>query len=253
MERMRPPGFVNSRRLVENRINGRRLGTARPFPVWRLHSGPQSSSVDQYSETPPEHLASTVAEAVRRSVVTRHCLSKKWTPKWGVCPVLGVLLVVAPNMPSDIALIPVRAIDNASLSDLHHQPPVVTVFLNDSVAVAGGPEIVFVVDDAAVGGVRSCLPVAEAVHNLAIGIELNERWSLPGDFSLLVRHIVPIDDKHMILAVHADAAYLAGDPILGQRFWPSGIHFILERAALRLRSAKGYGQHNETEEQRDCF
>jgi len=39
--------------LVENRINGRRLGTARPFPLWRLHSGPQSSSVDQYSETPP--------------------------------------------------------------------------------------------------------------------------------------------------------------------------------------------------------
>jgi hypothetical protein len=26
--------------LVENRINGRRLGTARPFPLWRLHSGP---------------------------------------------------------------------------------------------------------------------------------------------------------------------------------------------------------------------
>src|ERR1700730_15199019 len=39
--------------LVENRINGRRLGTARPFPLWRLHSGPQSSSVDQYSESPP--------------------------------------------------------------------------------------------------------------------------------------------------------------------------------------------------------
>jgi hypothetical protein len=87
--------------LVENRINGQRLGTARPFPLWRLHSGPQSSSVDQYSETPPEHLASTVAEAMRRSVVTRHCLSKKnWTPTWGVCPVLGVLLVVALTVPA---------------------------------------------------------------------------------------------------------------------------------------------------------
>src|ERR1700732_3977072 len=82
-------GFYTSRRRgwQRNRINGRRLGTARPFPLWRLHSGPQSSSVDQYSETPPEHLASTVTEAMRRSVVTRHCLSKKnWTPKWGVCP-----------------------------------------------------------------------------------------------------------------------------------------------------------------------
>ena len=56
------------------RINGRRLGTARPFPLWRLHSGPQSSSVDQYSETPPEHLPLTIAEAMRRSVVTRNFL-----------------------------------------------------------------------------------------------------------------------------------------------------------------------------------
>src|ERR1700730_16722056 len=63
--------------LVENRINGRRLGTAQPFPLWRLHSGPQSSSVDQYSETPPEHLESSVADAMRRSVVTHHrCRNK---------------------------------------------------------------------------------------------------------------------------------------------------------------------------------
>src|SRR6202023_3939308 len=83
--------FHTSRRCdwQRNRINGRRLGTARPFPLWRLHSGPQSSSVDQYSETPPEHLASSVAEAMRRSVVTRHCLSKKiGCRKRGVCRVV---------------------------------------------------------------------------------------------------------------------------------------------------------------------
>src|SRR6476620_7674680 len=72
--------FYTSRRRgwERNRINGRRLGTARPFPLWRLHSGPQSSSVDQYSETPPEHLASTVAEAMRRSVVTRNSLKNNF-------------------------------------------------------------------------------------------------------------------------------------------------------------------------------
>src|ERR1700730_7890365 len=86
--------------LVENRINGRRLGTAQPFPLWRFHSGPQSSSVDQYSETPPEHLASTVTEAMRRSVVTRHCLSKKIGRRNGACAPLGVLLVVAPTVPA---------------------------------------------------------------------------------------------------------------------------------------------------------
>src|SRR3984893_17539752 len=46
--------------------------TARPFPLWRLHSGPQSWSVDQCPETPPEHLKSSVADAMRRSVVTHH-------------------------------------------------------------------------------------------------------------------------------------------------------------------------------------
>src|SRR3979409_846068 len=57
-----------------NRINGRRLGTARPFPLWRLHSGPQSSSVDQCSETPPEHMESSVAEEMRRSVVSQRSI-----------------------------------------------------------------------------------------------------------------------------------------------------------------------------------
>src|SRR5580704_12641924 len=45
--------YTSRGRWQRNRINGRRLGTARPFPLWRLHSDPQSWSVDQYSETPP--------------------------------------------------------------------------------------------------------------------------------------------------------------------------------------------------------
>jgi hypothetical protein len=53
------PGLTSSVHCMAcwqgNRINGRRLGTARPFPLWRLPSGPQSSSVDPCSETPPEH------------------------------------------------------------------------------------------------------------------------------------------------------------------------------------------------------
>ena len=59
---MRPP-YLSPALSTGEQINGRRLGTARPFPLWRLHSGPQSSSVDQYSETPPEHLALTITEA----------------------------------------------------------------------------------------------------------------------------------------------------------------------------------------------
>src|ERR1700737_5039849 len=56
--------FHTSRRCdwQRNRINGRRLGTDRPFPLWRLHSGLQSSSADKYSKPPPELLASTFTE-----------------------------------------------------------------------------------------------------------------------------------------------------------------------------------------------
>src|SRR4030088_3012120 len=50
-------------------LSERRAG---PVPLSRLHSGPQSWSVDQCPETPPEHLESSVADAMRRSVVTHH-------------------------------------------------------------------------------------------------------------------------------------------------------------------------------------
>jgi hypothetical protein len=32
--------------LVENRINGRRLGTARPFPLWRLRARSHRPSIN---------------------------------------------------------------------------------------------------------------------------------------------------------------------------------------------------------------
>jgi hypothetical protein len=44
-----------------------------PFQVTPgLHSGPQSWSVDQCPETPPEHPESSVPDAMRKSVVTRN-------------------------------------------------------------------------------------------------------------------------------------------------------------------------------------
>jgi hypothetical protein len=66
----RPPDDV----LAQIQVQRTTLGNARPFPLWRLHSGPQSSSVDQYSETPPEHLVSSLADAVGISAVTRNLL-----------------------------------------------------------------------------------------------------------------------------------------------------------------------------------
>jgi hypothetical protein len=66
--------FHTSRRCdwQRNRINGRRLGTARPFPLRRFHSGPQSSSFRSMSGNAPRTPESSVADAMRTSVVTRN-------------------------------------------------------------------------------------------------------------------------------------------------------------------------------------
>src|SRR6476660_1147188 len=53
-------------------IDGQRPGTARPFPLRRLHSGPQSSSFRSMSGNAPRTPESSVADAMRTSVVTRN-------------------------------------------------------------------------------------------------------------------------------------------------------------------------------------
>ena len=59
-----------------------------------------------------------------------------------------------------------------------------TVFLNDSIAIAGRPKIVVIVDGAAVGDIWNDLRVAEAIHYIAVGIEFNVRWRLLRNFPL---------------------------------------------------------------------
>jgi hypothetical protein len=53
-----------------------------------------------------------------------------------------------------------------------------------------------------VGDIRSDLPVAEAIHYVAVGIEFDVRWHLLRNFRFLVRHVIPIDDENVILCVH---------------------------------------------------
>src|SRR6202162_1002392 len=128
----------------------------------------------------------------------------------------------------------VGSIDNASLADLHEQFSVVTVFLNDSIAIAGCPKIALVVDDAAVGDIRNLFPVAEAIHYVAVGIEFDVRRGLLRNFRFLVRHILPIDDENVILRVHAYTADLSEYPVFRQRLWPAGIDHEFRTTALRL-------------------
>jgi hypothetical protein len=79
--------FFEARRVTIHCMAGRETGST--DDAWERHGlfrcGAFIAARSQYSETPPEHLASTVAEAMRRSVVTRHCLSKKIGRRNGAC------------------------------------------------------------------------------------------------------------------------------------------------------------------------
>jgi hypothetical protein len=74
-----------------NRINGRRLGTARPFPLWR---GPQSSSIDQYSEKAPRTSGINYNRGdAQIGGYPPLPVKKIGCRNGGVCPVVGALLV----------------------------------------------------------------------------------------------------------------------------------------------------------------
>src|SRR5580692_11829346 len=92
----------------------------------------------------------------------------------------------------------VGGIDNTSFPDLQLKFSVVAVLLYDPVTIAGRPQIVLVVNEAAVGRIRNDLPITETIDHGAIGIELDERWGLLRDLRLLVGHIIPVNDEHVI-------------------------------------------------------
>src|SRR5208282_680983 len=129
------------------------------------------------------------------------------------------------------------------------------VFLNDSVAIAGCPKIVLIIDSAAVRDIRNDFPVAETIHHVPIGTEFNVRWRLLGDFRFLVCHVAAINDENVILCVHAYAAHLSDDPFSRQGFWPIGIDDESCTAGMCLRARthsenghKAYTKPNLSEE-----
>ena len=128
----------------------------------------------------------------------------------------------------------IGSIDNASLTDLHKQLSVVTVFLDDSIAIAGCPKIILIIDFAAVGDIRNDIPVAEAIHHISVGIEFDVRWRLLRDLRFFVCHVTPINDEHVILRVHTYAADLSDYPSSWQRLRPVGIDRVFRPPALRL-------------------
>src|ERR1700723_3793244 len=135
----------------------------------------------------------------------------------------------------------VGSIDNASYPDLHQQFSVMTVFLDDSIAIACRPEIVLIIHGAAVRDIRNDFPIAKAIHHIAVGMEFDVRRRLARNFPFLVCHVIAINDEDVILCVHAYTANLSDYPFSRQRFWPIGIDDEFHTAVLCLRQA-GYSQ-----------
>jgi hypothetical protein len=113
----------------------------------------------------------------------------------------------------------------------------VTIFLDDSITIAGSPKIVLMVDGAAMGDIRNDFPVAKAIHHIAVGIEFDVRWRLLRDFGFLVRHVIPMNDEDVILCVHAYTADLSDYPFSWQRLWPVGIDNEFRTVGVCLRAA----------------
>src|ERR1700690_3986115 len=119
------------------------------------------------------------------------------------------------------------------------------VFLDDSVAIARRPEIVLIVNGAAVRDIRNDFPIAKAVHHIAVGIEFDIRRRLLRNFRFLVCHVIAINDENVILCIHAYTAHLTDYPFSRQRLWPVGIDNEFRTAALRLRPADySHGDHD---------
>jgi hypothetical protein len=101
----------------------------------------------------------------------------------------------------------------------------VRVFLHDPIGVAGDPQIVVAIDEAAVNRFRDNFGIAERIDDVAFGIELNDGGSGGAGFSFLLFQILPVHNEHVVLRIDADATQPSGYPIIGERPGPIRIHF----------------------------
>src|SRR5262249_26019832 len=94
------------------------------------------------------------------------------------------------------------------------------ILLNDAVAVSANPNIVLVIDGAAVNGVRNSGRISHRANDVSGRIEHDDRRRLQRSFLLLVGDVTPVDDDHVIVEIDATTAELPRDPPLRQRLGP---------------------------------
>ena len=125
-----------------------------------------------------------------------------------------------------VALAAPRAVDRVEFAlgaDLQQQLAVRRVFLDDAVGIAGDIDILVAVDEAAVDRVGHRVLVAPGADDVALHVELDDRRRGDRGFLLLVGDVAPVDHVDVVLLGRADAAELAGDPVLRQFLGPAGI------------------------------
>src|SRR4029077_13100343 len=87
---------------------------------------------------------------------------------------------------------------------------------------------------AAVRVVWSRVGIAEGIHHVAVGVELNNHGRLMPGVEVVVRQIAPVQDEYVIARIYAQATDSTGHPEIRQRLGPAGIDFELGSLALRV-------------------
>ena len=110
-----------------------------------------------------------------------------------------------------------RVVAHTARPDLQQQPAaIMRILLHDAIAVAGDPDVVLVVDEAAVNAVGQHIPVAPGVHHASVGVEFDNgcRRNRIESFGR-VDEVSARHNEHMIPRVDAGSRDFAGRPWLG--------------------------------------
>jgi hypothetical protein len=149
-------------------------------------------------------------------------------------PVVARVQVLAP-------LCAVDGIEHALLADLHQEFSVVGVFLHHAVAVGRDPDVVVLIDRAAMWRRGQHVPIAPRTDHLAFQVEDHHRRRPQAGFLFLLRDVAAIDDEHVVVVVNVYTRELPGNPAFRQRLGPPRIDYESRRSGFRYNGTRGGG------------
>src|SRR5579872_4894326 len=107
------------------------------------------------------------------------------------------------------------------------------VFLHHSRRRAGDPDISVRIEVTGVQPRVEQLQITPGVHHITVRIKLDDRGrELPG-VEFPIENILPVQDQHVVLRIHAYSPQSAQNPAIGKRLWPGQVGFEFGRRCLR--------------------